>query len=191
VYSLAKREEGSGEPQKSITRAGIMAYLMGDLDGIEQNCMFDPVSKKMSRIDGGLSWGVLTGKTVTFEIPANPWTTKTIEISHKEQIRSVPLELVMHHGLKLDEEARAYFQQLFPLLKKEGSKERTHLQTVFDLTFRLYGKKMAKKQMEDFLNRLEDVVQNGRPTTIKKNEDYIPELEAAYLERNAWRKPAA
>ncbi len=175
----------SGEPEISITRAGIMAHLMGDLDGIEQNCMMDPVSKKMTRIDGGLSLGLLTGKTITFEIPVNHWSAKTAEIPYSEPMRSVPLELVIHHGLTLDKETREHLKALYAALQQKTSKESKHLYSIFNLTFRSHGNKVAEKQAEKFLERLKEIVDHGRPMKLQKGSDYVPSLETESLKRKA------
>lgn len=184
-------DNAPGEPAKSITRAGIMAQLMGDLDGIEQNCMMDPVSKKISRIDEGLSLGLLTGKTITFEIPVNRWSAKTIEVSYSEPIRSIPLELVMHHGLTLDKEAHEYLKTLYASFQQKTGKESEYLNSIFGLTFRGQGKKVAKKQTEKFLERLKEIVDHGRPMKLRKGSDYVPSLETESLKRKAHQKPAA
>lgn len=168
------------EPVRSMVRMGIFAYLMGDLDGIERNCLFDPVSKTFKKIDNGLALGVVTGKTISFDIPQRRGSRKMVETNYVEAVRSVPLELVMRHGLMLDEEAQAYLQGLYERLEK-NSLERKQVKDILGVIFAQYGQKMIEYQFKGFMNRLENVVRHGRPVGLQKHIDYMPELEQAFV----------
>ncbi len=177
-----------GEPVRSIVRAGIFAYLVGDLDGIPSNLLIDPTSKSVKKIDNGLALGALTGETINFKVADKYDPTKLVDAEHTDVVRSFPLELVMQHGLSLDQEARAQLTALLAKLQA-GGREREHMLNILRAVFRSYESnkhlpsektvvdRLAKKQLEGFLERLQDVVAHDHPTNLTKGVDYSVELE--------------
>lgn len=174
------------EPVRSIVRAGALAFLVGDLDGIERNCMIDPVTGKVSKIDNGLGLGLVTGEQIECKIPQTRGSKKMVDIQHGDRLRSVPLELMMQHGLMIDEEARTHLEQLYTKLQAPG-RERTHVLKILSVLFDTYGKKMTEHQFNGFMERLEQIVRYGRPVGLVKGVDYMNELEqvVAYQKRHA------
>lgn len=168
------------EPVRSMVRMGVFAHLMGDLDGIEVNCMFDPVAKRFMKIDNGLALGVVTGKEIQFKIPRSRNVKKLVDANYIEAARSVPLELIMKHGLTLDEEAQTYLEGLYDRLQR-NTLERKQTRDVLGVIFAEYGEKMIEHQFQTFMARLENVVRHGRPAGLEKFIDYKPELEQAYM----------
>lgn len=166
----------AGEPVRSIVRAGVMAYLMGDLDGTRNNCLVHPVTKQVKRIDTGMSLGLLTGKQVALKVPATLGSPKLVDHQVTEMIKSVPLELTLKHGLLLDSEAQAQVRDIYQRVRR-GERERDYLLSIFRVVFQAYGEPIVRKQFEQFLDRLQDVAEHGRPTKLEMFKDYFPDLQ--------------
>lgn len=166
----------SKDPARSLTRAGVLAFLMGDLDGIERNIMFHPVTGRVWKIDNGLSLGVVTGKElpgITNPGDDRPW---------KEVAKSVPLELMIRHGLELDDEARENVKRLHAEMQSKESKHYACIKSMFRHIFLSYGDVIADNRFQEFLERLEMIAAYGKPVGLDKWDQYIPLIENGFTE---------
>ncbi len=181
-------EVANNEPVQSLMRAAVLAYLTGEMDGIMRNHIIDPVTKKLSKIDSGLSQGVVTGEWLDMGFKMlNPATGQMEDAVRIEKIRSMPLEIALKQGLELDEEARDHMTELYKDLRKPDSKQRKYLLSVMEIVFHRYGKIMAEKKLEEFLFKMADIVWHGRPTQLEKDVHYSIEIEEK-LEREKLRR---
>lgn len=178
----------NNEPAQSLMRAAVLAYLTGEMDGIMRNHIIDPVTKKLSKIDSGLSQGVATGEWLKlgYQIQ-DPATGEMVDAYHIEKIRSMPLEIALKQGLELDQDARDYMTELYKELRRPDSKQRRYLLSVMEIVFKRYGKRMAEQKLEEFLYKMSDIVLNGRPTQLDKDVHYSIEIEER-LEREKRRR---
>ncbi len=181
--------------KKSLVRIGIFAYLMQDMDGIAKNHMFDPATNQIMKIDNGLSSGVVTGKEIRFDVPTAPGSMRfEPQDLECDKIRSGPLEIVLEHGLSLDEEAWGDVKRLSEELKDANGEQYKVFLAMFKLAFRSYGafaERLARVKLAKFMERLAEVAEHGRPISLKPNIDYTAEVQIQALKWKAQQKAAA
>lgn len=178
-FQIFNKEKGAedGEPKKSLARAGALAFLMGDLDGIERNIMLDPETGRVWKIDNGLSLGLVTNKFFDVDVAPERGGNKNGKLTCAEMVKSVPLEIMMKHRLILDPEAHKMVVALHNELKDRKSKKRECIEGLFHLVFKKQGEHMVKYQMEEFLKRLRVLAVHGYPANLRKNIDYYAIIE--------------
>ena len=165
---------------KSFMRIACLDYLLKSADRHYQNILYDPASHAFSAIDNGYSMGL----SWNVEIQDERGETKK-ESRPIDPYKSIPLELINYHPeWQLDEEALAALRHLYEsttnyLAARERAKteaERQALATqgkeIKYLTslFRLLheNEKIAAKEALEFMGRLKEVIDNGRPPDLRK-----------------------
>lgn len=69
------------------------------------------------------------------------------------------------------------------LKRKQKTAEQTMFVAMFKSRFGSYGEKMVVYQLNQFISKLKNVVDNGRPEGLTKNLDYLGEIEQTIIER--------
>ncbi|MBP6945377.1 hypothetical protein KBD61_00265 [Patescibacteria group bacterium] len=141
--------------------------------------MFHPVTGRIWKIDNGLSSGVVTGK----ELPG----IKTTDTGrpYKEVVKSILLELVIRHGLSLDDEAHSNIKQLHTELLDAKSRHYACMQGMFRLAFGKYGDVIANNRFQEFLGRLEMIATHGKPVGLVYGDDYSRPMEEGFAQAEA------
>lgn len=161
---------------KSLVRMAVFAYLVGDLDGIGRNCMIDPVTKKMMKIDNGLSFGLFE-EPVVFDASSRGEGSGAASVFWIDKVRSAPLEIVWQHDLALDEGAHIQVKNLSAALGNKNSKEYKQFVSVFGLMFKSYGEAMVTKKLAGFMDRLKKVADLGKPPKLREFLEYEAETK--------------
>lgn len=156
---------GSAHPSaRSLMRIACLDHLIKATDRHAKNILIDPVTRQTQGIDNGYSMGLSEGAT---GFP----------------LISVALEAVQDHAdWKLDDEALATMFELYESVKEYlrereedvskrrfgTGKEIKYLTGLFRL---LYGsEQIAKKEALDFMVRLKEIIDLGRPPQMSKSQ---------------------
>ena len=145
------------EPVKSMARVAVMDYLFKSMDRHKDNMIMDTNSFKFHAIDNGASFGLATDPEVANKMEQDPvlagqrfWT----------QMRSIPAELMARHKtLTLDQEDWNGIKKFASSLATDKQAE-ARMRGIFLTVFK--HPKIADKEYQKFLERLEDVVAYGR-----------------------------
>jgi hypothetical protein len=152
----------SGEPQGSLTKMACLDWLAGTQDRHFENMLVDPASGKFHAIDNGLSFGAARGAEMTDDVGKKS--------EQFRMLRSIPLELIQKNpSLALDDETRAQLKKTYDGVIK-GGPEKAAVEAMFKMLFE--DKRIAKKQMQDFLSRMIHLSNNGRPPELVTSKEW-------------------
>lgn len=184
---IANRLESDAERNawaQEIKRGIVMSALLDDvfleaLDGRELNMLISPASGRLFKIDNSLSVPLLPPNKVipvkTEKLPPEYQNGK-----FTQGRRSWTMELVVHHGMMLDQATQTHLKNILSQFLDVRSELRKLYVTELQLIYK--HPKIVQKKLERTIERLTEWVVNGTVTSKKPGVDFANLYERGILE---------